>query len=338
MTGAAADQEPSYWEGAGVVSSYADLNKALGAAGRPAAGPLHGGRRRPRHPRSDHQPLDSLFEAGIGWLIEHVDFLSEPLDALAGDPDEVLAQARAWHAVSAELAATAIGYREAAATAAGGWDGAAADAYAMAVDRCTVAMDGSARDAEQLSTLVATTGALVGTVRALIRDAIASFLSNVIQWVIAALAAAAVTAGFSLAALVAAIVEQAISLARTFVRRISELLDMLQTAGSTVRQLGEALRDTAAGLASATRHTAGDMGAALTRPGRDAHGPADRRRGAGHDGPSRHAGGAGRGRCRGGGREAAAGARADRGGQTAHRRGAGAAGLNPAGPASVWEE
>ncbi len=122
MTGG---RPPSTWEGAGVVSSYADLSDALTAdrvdplqvafaaagAGIDTLGVVV-------------NPLDSLFAAGIGWLIEHVDFLSDPLDALAGDPAAVLEQARAWQAMSAELGATAIGYRHAAATVAAGWNGA----------------------------------------------------------------------------------------------------------------------------------------------------------------------------------------------------------------------
>jgi uncharacterized protein YukE len=245
-----ADASPSTWEGARVVSSYADLADALAqehvdpaqvafaaaGAGLDSLGLVT-------------NPLGSLLGAGIGWLIEHVDFLSEPLDALAGDPGAVLQQARAWQGVSAELSAAAIGYREAAATVATGWDGAAADAYALDVRRCTVAMDTAARDAEQLANVVVSTGAAVGTLRALIRDSIARFLAKVIQWVVAALAAATVTAGFSLAALIAAVVEQASSLARMFVQRMSGLLDHLEEAGVAARGLGQAMRDAAAQFA-----------------------------------------------------------------------------------------
>lgn len=86
------------------------------------------------------------------------------------------------------------------------------------------------------------------------------------QWVIAALAAATVTAGFSLAALVVAVVESASSLARTFVKRISDLLDLLDEAGATARQLGEALRDTVRQLTAATRSAADDIGGTLADP------------------------------------------------------------------------
>ena len=92
-------------EGAGVVSSWAELAAALTAeqvdphqVGFAAAGAgldtlgavLH--------------PFDALLQAGLGWLVEHVAFLREPLDALAGDPDAVLAQARHWDRVAARAA------------------------------------------------------------------------------------------------------------------------------------------------------------------------------------------------------------------------------------------
>jgi uncharacterized protein YukE len=242
--------EPSTWEGAGFVSSYADLSDALtheqqvdpgqvafaaAGAGLDTLGVVA-------------DPFGSLLEAGFGWLIEHVDVLREPLDALAGDPGAVLDQARVWQGVATELRAAAAGHREAVAGVTTGWDGAAAEAYALAAQRCTEAMDDAARDAGQLAELVVSTGAAVGTVRALIRDAIAAFLSKVVTWVAGALATAAFTAGFSLMVLGAAVAQQAASLALTFTRRISALLDLLDEAGTAARELGEAVRSAAAQL------------------------------------------------------------------------------------------
>jgi hypothetical protein len=106
----------------------------------------------------------------------------------------------------------------------------------------------------------------VGTVRALIRDAIAEFVAKVIRWVLAALSASVVTAGFSLAALVAAVVEQAVALARSCVRRISALLDLLDDAATTAAGLGRSMQDTAAQIGRSTRGAAGGMGSALADP------------------------------------------------------------------------
>ena len=38
-------------------------------------------------PSADADPLGLLADAGLGWLVEHVDFLREPLDWLAGHGD-----------------------------------------------------------------------------------------------------------------------------------------------------------------------------------------------------------------------------------------------------------
>ena len=76
-------------------------------------------------------PFNALLRAGLGWLFEHIAFLREPLDALAGDPDAVLAQARHWDRVAAELRAAAADHR---ATTVPDWHGAAADGYRQAVD------------------------------------------------------------------------------------------------------------------------------------------------------------------------------------------------------------
>ena len=99
-------------DGAGVVSSWADLLAALSAeqvdaervcfaaagAGLDTLG-------------AALYPFNALLRAGLGWLLEHIAFLREPLDALAGDPDAVLAQARHWDRVAAELRAAAADHR-----------------------------------------------------------------------------------------------------------------------------------------------------------------------------------------------------------------------------------
>jgi hypothetical protein len=55
-------------------------------------------------------PLGSLVGAGIGWLIERISFLKEPLDDLAGDPAAInsvaaAALASSWFTFGASLAA-----------------------------------------------------------------------------------------------------------------------------------------------------------------------------------------------------------------------------------------
>jgi hypothetical protein len=233
------------FEGGGFVSSWADLNAALSAeqvdplqvvytaagAGLDTLGAIE-------------NPLDSLLSAGVGWLIEHLWFLHEPLDALAGDPTQITAQAQTWHKVGGELGAVAQDHR-AAAAAVSAWEGMAGDGYRAAVDRFGGALEQAGRDATQLADLILTTGAQVGTVRALVRDQIAGFLSEVIQTVVYTGVAALVTAGGALGVGAMRLILRAIDLAESIWRTIRRLLDDMTLAGGVAAQLSGAIQQTA---------------------------------------------------------------------------------------------
>nr|WP_243788910.1 hypothetical protein [Saccharopolyspora gloriosae] len=48
-------------------------------------------------------PFGAVLAAGVGWLMEHVGPVSDALDALTGDPDEIKAHSETWKNVAAEL-------------------------------------------------------------------------------------------------------------------------------------------------------------------------------------------------------------------------------------------
>jgi uncharacterized protein YukE len=257
-------------EGAGALSSWADLADAA-AAEHPDAGEiafcaaaagldslgavLH--------------PFDALLGAGFGWLVEHVEFLREPLDVLAGDPGRIAAEAQTWHNVAGELRSAAAGYRAAAVP---GWHGAAAEAYRGDVGELTASMNTAAGHADVLADLVLATGAAVGTVRAVVRDAIAEFLAVVVEYLLAAGALAVLTAGGSLGAMVATVVVRATELAEAICGRLAELLDALSAAGTAAGRAAEAMRAATARVRSAAPglRVAGE---AFERAAADAHAP-----------------------------------------------------------------
>jgi hypothetical protein len=239
------------FEGAGFVSSWADLNAAVSAdqvdpvqvaytaagAGLDTLGAIE-------------EPLDSLLSAGVGWLIEHVWFLHEPLDALAGDPTQITAQAQTWHNVGGELAAVAQDHRGAAA-ALGAWEGVAGDGYRGAVDRFGGALEGAAQNATELADLILTTGAQAGTVRALIRDWIAGWVSDAIQTVVLYGAAALLTAGGAAGAGALQLIVRAVDLAYTIARQVQKLLDAMTLAGGMAAQVSGAIQQTSAAVRAA---------------------------------------------------------------------------------------
>jgi hypothetical protein len=239
------------FEGAGFVSSWADLHTAVSAdqvdpiqvaytaagAGLDTLGAME-------------DPLGSLLSAGLGWFIEHVWFLHEPLDALAGDPTQITAQAQTWHNVGGELAAVAQEHRGAAA-ALGAWEGVAGDGYRGAVDRFGGALEGAAQNATELADLILATGAQVGTVRALIRDWIVGWVIEVIETAVLYGVAALVTAGGAMAAGTVHLILKAVDLAHTIARQVQKLLDAMILAGGMAAQLSGAIQQTTAAVRAA---------------------------------------------------------------------------------------
>ncbi|MDN5931456.1 MAG: PPE domain-containing protein [Pseudonocardia sp.] len=235
------------WEGAGATSSIADHNAAWSAehpdplqiAFTGAGAALDG-------LNAVMNPLDALATSAIGWLIEHVWWLHEPLDALAGDPTQITAQAQTWHNVATQLNTVAADYRAEIAGGAPDWDGGAADAYRAAAVDFSARLESASGMAERLSSVILLSGAGVATLRSWIRDQIAEFVWLVIQMLVWYGILAFLTAGGSLAAGAVHAVLRALELARTFARQISRLLDALADSGQAAHQLVEAMRGTVA--------------------------------------------------------------------------------------------
>lgn len=227
-------------EGAGIFSSIADLNTAT-ENGDPAQiaystmGVVLDGL------DAAVNPFDALVTSGMGYLVEHIAFLHEPLDALAGDPTQIVAQARTWHNVSRELHRVGDGYRGAA-DGLGGWDGATSDAYRSAATAFTDQLHRAGDDAERLAALVLDTGAMVATVRALVRDLIVDWVWKLAKWAVGVI----MSGGTALALVIGLVVGEATQLGFTIARKLDELLTALEAAGGTAGQLGAALRQTAA--------------------------------------------------------------------------------------------
>ena len=230
------------FDGAGVVSSWADLIAAVtadrvdadrvcfaaAAAGLDTLGAVF-------------HPFNALLRAGLGWLIEHIAFLREPLDALAGDPEAVLAQARHWDRVAAELRAAAADHR---ATTAPNWHGPAAAGHRQAVEELSAALSSGADQADALGRLILLTGAAVGTARAWLRDTVVDFVATVLQYLLAAATLAFLTAGGSLAGVVVAVVVRALEVAEHIGRRLRQLLEALAAAEGLAGRIGTTLQAT----------------------------------------------------------------------------------------------
>lgn len=231
-------------EGAGVISSWSDATSdgswSVASATLDSLGAIA-------------DPFQALLSAGAGWLIEHVEFLHEPLDALAGDPTQIRAHARTWANVASSLRDVATDYYDAAGDTTS-WTGQGADAYRGAATRFADSITTAAGEAEALSALEMNAGTAVAAERSFIRDTIADFVAGLIEDVITAAIEAPLTFGVGTAATIAWAIGQAVRLAEQLVTRIARLVHVLSEAGEAGRRLAERVRDVAHALGDPARY------------------------------------------------------------------------------------
>jgi phage-related minor tail protein len=161
-------------------------------------------------------PAGALLSYGIGWLIEHVDALSETLDWLAGNPDVISTHAQTWGNVAHAVSAARQDYAHAVSRDITTWQGSAADAYRTRVNDIGHLLDAAAVAAEGIQVAVTMAGMIVAAVRDKIRQYITDLVSRLITY------AAELTATAGLAAPVVA--EQAISLIAKWAAKIADII------------------------------------------------------------------------------------------------------------------
>ncbi|WP_431882388.1 WXG100 family type VII secretion target [Micromonospora gifhornensis] len=180
-------------------------------------------------------PLGQLVAWGVGWLIEHVKPLSDALDELAGDPDQIAAYAQTWRNVTGAIGDSRLTLDDAVRQQVIGWTGSAADAYRRRSQEHQAVLDALARASNAMSEISTGAGLLVAMVRELVRDLIAEFVSVLAVRLWVWLAEAGVTLGVA----TPWIITQVTALAAKWVARITRLLHGLITS---LRRLAPILR------------------------------------------------------------------------------------------------
>lgn len=174
-------------------------------------------------------PAGALLSSGIGWLIEHVEALSEPLDWLAGDPAAITAHAQTWGNVATAVSAVGQDYRRTVGGDLIAWRGQAAQSYrARAADTghlleaLTIAADG-------IGVAITMSGMVVAAVRDQIQKMISDLVGHLIGY------AAELVGSGGLATPVVA--EQAMSLIARWAVKIAELIGRLLRTIKTLMPL-----------------------------------------------------------------------------------------------------
>ncbi|MEH0938587.1 WXG100-like domain-containing protein [Micromonospora psammae] len=220
-------------------------------------------------------PIGSVVSWGVAWLIEHVKPLSDALDWLAGDPDQITAYAQTWHNVSRHVTVQVAALSEAVRTEIATWTGPASDAYRRYSDQHVRHLAGLADAAGLIGTVVEGAGLLVALVRELVRDLIADFVSvlAVRLWVWLA------EAGLTLGAATPLVAAQVSALVAKWAAKIAGLLTALARSVSRLRpilsRLGELLDTLRTALRGLRRTPGGAATPDMPTPGPGARGGTD---------------------------------------------------------------
>ncbi|GAA3560580.1 hypothetical protein GCM10022222_50430 [Amycolatopsis ultiminotia] len=221
-------------------------------------------------------PLGALASAGVGWLIEHISFLKEGLDKLAGSPEAVTAKATTWANIAKQLEESANGYQQAAAKIRPDFQGKGGSAYQVAAAGYIATLKGASAQATGTSTGMQIAAALVGTERGIIRDLISAFVGELIVKGLAALAASWCTFGGTIAAFIADTVVEGGILAEKISGRIAKVVEQLdklaQKAGKAkgaIEDASNALKKIGKGADKLTDKSV-DVGAKAEQKGLDA--------------------------------------------------------------------
>ncbi len=121
-------------------------------------------------------PLEAVVSWGVAWLLEHVEPLSDALEVLAGDADQIMAFSQTWSNVGNSITAAGVNLRGAIDRETIDWTGAAAEAYRGHMNEELGAMVSLAKAASVLGQVVLGAGLLVSCVRQMVRDSIAQFV------------------------------------------------------------------------------------------------------------------------------------------------------------------
>ncbi|SDY10666.1 RHS repeat-associated core domain-containing protein [Amycolatopsis xylanica] len=176
-------------------------------------------------------PIGTLAQYGVSWLIEHVQPLKEALDWLAGDPPVIQSYSDTWANVAKEVNSIAGDFGNEAKNGTAGWSGQAGDAYRGEVAEQVDAIQGAATLADGVSTGVMVMGQVVAMVRETVRDLVAELVGKLISWALEE----ACTLGFA-TPLVAVQATTAIT------KAISKVSDLIRKLVKTIGNVAPKLR------------------------------------------------------------------------------------------------
>ncbi|WP_433868905.1 WXG100 family type VII secretion target [Saccharopolyspora sp. CA-218241] len=184
-------------------------------------------------------PFGAILSAGVGWLMEHVGPLSDALDSLTGDPDQIEAHSKTWKNISTELGAVNTEMTALVESDTAGWIGAAGDAYRARSEDTTALIAAAQQAADGASSGIATAGEVVAGVRTLVRDIIAELVGSLISWALQVLA----TLGLAMAWVVPQVVAAVAKVAAQIADITTKLIKAMKALAPLLKKLGGSFGD-----------------------------------------------------------------------------------------------
>ncbi|MER5388801.1 RHS repeat-associated core domain-containing protein [Saccharopolyspora sp. NPDC002686] len=203
-------------------------------------------------------PFGSILAAGVGWLMEHVGPLSDALDALAGDADQIKAHSETWKNVASELGEINTEMANIVKNDLANWTGEAADSYRKRSEDTGKLIEAAKNAAEGASDGIGTAGEVVGAVRSLVRDIIAELVGRLISWALQVLA----TLGIAMAW----VVPQVVAAVTKTVAKIADVTTKLVKAMKALTPLIKKLKDGFGEAGKALNKIKGGKGGSNTKP------------------------------------------------------------------------
>ncbi|GAA0471077.1 hypothetical protein Ade02nite_34390 [Paractinoplanes deccanensis] len=239
----AAESETKGYEGAGIVESASGVVDGiahgdwLGAGGNAVATGLS-------LIGAVMDPLQAVFAAGVGWLMEHVSFLREPLDKLMGDPKAIEGHAKSWYNIEQRLYDAVDFFVDQVNESTAAWAAQSAEAYRRLAREHAESVQALGKIADGMSKATTIVGAMVGVIRNTLRDIIAEVVGACIS---KAIQAATVVLIPKVAAEVAILVSEASAKILNVLKRlftaIKEMGVLTRQMSGIVEQIGQANRN-----------------------------------------------------------------------------------------------
>ncbi len=181
------------------------------------------------------KPLTRLHDAGLGFMVEHVQFLEEPLDALRGDPVAASAEATFWRYCIADVTNVQQELSAVLSALGDGHSGAAATGFGEAAGLLDDALQELRVVAGNVNQRINVVTDLVTHTRSMLGQWVEGYVDDIITEFTAARAASPITQGGSVATTIASAVADASELGNKMGRTLSQLLDRLDEHATAIR-------------------------------------------------------------------------------------------------------